>query len=88
MLSLIWKPASTHVELSSINEEHLEKLAFRGALRGLSIGGRIINQWLTPQVSISLPPNPHPVEVFRCSLKPSRDLLTASGTAPAAAFEE
>ena len=49
---------------------YLEKpapLAFRGTLRGLSIGGRIINQWLTLQLMMSLPPNPHPVEVFRCA---------------------
>ena len=50
---------------------YLEKpvsLAFRGTLRGLSIEGRVNNQWLTLQLIMSLPPNPHPVEVFRCAL--------------------
>ena len=50
---------------------YLEKpasLAFRGTLRGLSIGERVNNQRLTLQVIMSLPPNPHPVEVFRCAL--------------------
>ena len=50
---------------------HLEKpvsLAFRGALRDLSIGGRVNNQRITLQLIMSLPPNPHPVEVFRCAL--------------------
>ena len=51
---------------------YLEKpvsLAFRGTLRDLSIGGRVNNQRLTLQLIMSLPPNPHPVEVFRCALK-------------------
>ncbi len=46
---------------------HLEKpakLAFRGALRDLSIGGRVINQRLTLQVMTPLPPNPHPIQGF------------------------
>ena len=49
---------------------YLEKpvsLAFRGTLRGLSIEGRVINQRLTLQLIMPLPPNPHPVEVFRCA---------------------
>ena len=49
---------------------HLEKpvsLVFRGALRDLSIEGRVINQRLTLQLIMSLPPTPHPVEVFRCA---------------------
>ena len=47
---------------------YLEKpvsLAFRGTLRDLSIGERINHQRLTLQLIRSLPPNPHPVEVFR-----------------------
>ena len=51
---------------------YLEKpasLAFRGTLRGLSIGERVINQRLTLQLIVSLPPNPHPVEVFRGTLR-------------------
>ena len=32
-------------------------------------GKGVINQWLTLQVMISLPPTPHPVEVFRGALK-------------------
>ena len=51
---------------------YLEKpapLAFRGTLRDLSIGERVINQRLTLQMIISLPPNPHPVEVFRGTLQ-------------------
>ena len=47
--------------------EKLAKLVFRGTLRGLSIEGRVINQRLTLQLIISLPPNPHPIEVFRCA---------------------
>ena len=53
-----------------MNKGHLEKLVslvFRGALRDLSIGGRVNNQRLTLQLIMSLPPNPHPVEVFRCA---------------------
>ena len=53
-----------------VSKGHLEKpvsLAFRGALRDLSIGGRVNHQRLTLQLIMSLPPNPHPIEVFRCA---------------------
>ena len=53
-----------------LNGGYLEKpvsLAFRGALRGLSIGERVNHQRLTLQLIMSLPPNPHPIEVFRCA---------------------
>ena len=59
-----------YVMTDTISIGHLEKpasLAFRGALRDLSIGERVINQRLTLQMIMPLPPNPHPVEVFRCS---------------------
>ena len=54
---------------------YLEKpasLVFRGTLRDLSIGGRVINQRLTLQRIMSLPPNPHPIEVFRCAHQSNR----------------
>ena len=50
--------------------EYLEKpvsLVFRGTLRDLSIEGRVNHQRLTLQLIMSLPPNSHPVEVFRCA---------------------
>ena len=36
----------------------------------LSIEGRVINQRLTLQLIVSLPPNHHPNEVFRCARNP------------------
>ena len=54
--------------ISARYDGYLEKpasLAFRGTLRGLSIGEMVINQRLTIQLIMPLPPNPHPVEVFR-----------------------
>ena len=64
-------PPNPHpVEVFRCTHGHIEKpvsLVFRGTLRGLSIGGRVINKRLTLQLIMSLPPNPHPVEVFRCS---------------------
>ena len=48
--------------------EKLASLVFRGTLRGLSIGEMVINQRLTLQLIRSIPPNPHPVEVFRGAL--------------------
>ena len=56
--------------LSGFVMGHLEKpvsLAFRGALRDLFIGGRVNHQRLTLQLIMSLPPTPHPVNIFRCA---------------------
>ena len=59
-------PESDHQKALGYLEKPVS-LVFRGTLRGLSIEGRVINQRLTLQLIMSLPPNPHPVEVFRCA---------------------